>query len=634
MLKRKLSVVALCTALVGIGSQAAETGDAVASPVTVFVAKKIITMEPALPEATAVAVADGRIVAVGEPKDMDEWIARRGGHVDRTFRDKVLMPGFIDPHVHPSLPAVLTQFPFLAPDDWQLPTGEFPGASTPDQYREMLAAQVTAHYDGGRKEEGVPFISWGYHQLWHGTVRRQQLSAWFPDQPVMLWHRSFHEMIANDAALALLGVTEAGLEGVHEASWEDGHFWENGLLALVPRMPFLLRPDRYQQGLRNFIEMMHSGGVTSAMDMGVGIFGDPVGEAKLISKVMDDAQAPARLVLTPIITDFIARGLSPAEALAQVESWSAHNSERVMFDRHFKLMMDGAIYSGLSQYAYPGYMDGHQGQWMAPLEVTYAWAEAFWNAGYQLHAHTNGDGSAAALVDILRRLQQQKPRVDHRFTLEHFAYATEDQIRQMHALGMQVSANPYYQYILADVYADEWLGEDRARSMVPLGAVRRQGMRFGLHSDCPMAPLSPLTLVWAAVNRDTINGNENAKTQKVSVEDALRGITVDAAWLMRMEDEIGSIRAGKRADFAVLEEDPLKIKPQRLRDIKVWGTVFAGDVRPVNSLLGGDADVHGCRASAGYQWCDKTNACERPWELAAEKGFPASPEAYIEWCEG
>ena len=108
MLKRKLSVVALCTALVGIGSQAAETGDAVASPVTVFFAKKIITMEPALPEATAVAVADGRIVAVGEPKDMDEWIARRGGHVDRTFRDKVLMPGFIDPHVHPSLPAVLT----------------------------------------------------------------------------------------------------------------------------------------------------------------------------------------------------------------------------------------------------------------------------------------------------------------------------------------------------------------------------------------------------------------------------------------------------------------------------------------------------------------------------------------------
>jgi predicted amidohydrolase YtcJ len=304
-----------------------------------------------------------------------------------------------------------------------------------------------------------------------------------------------------------------------------------------------------------------------------------------------------------------------------------------MFDGHFKLMIDGAIYSGLSQFAFPGYKDGHAGQWMTPLELTYEWAQTFWNAGYQLHAHTNGDASAAALIDMVRRLQAQKPRVDHRLTLEHFAYATEDQLRQMHALGIQVSANPYYQYMLADVYAQEWLGEDRARNMVPLGAVRRQGMRFGLHSDCPMAPLSPLTLAWSALNRDTINGNANAQTQKISLEDALRGITIDAAWLMRMEDDIGSIRAGKRADFAVLEDDPLKVSPRRLKDIAVWGTVFAGVVRPVKGLVGADADAQGCRASAGYQWCAKTNACERAWELAASKGFQASPEAFVEWCE-
>ncbi|MEP5567287.1 MAG: amidohydrolase [Halioglobus sp.] len=614
------------------GTRAADPVDSPLSPITVYVAKKIITMEPALPEATAVAVADGRVVAVGSLKDMDDWLARRGGRVDKTFRDKILMPGFIDPHVHPSLPAVLTQFPFLAPDDWHLPTGDFPGAKTPDEYRTMLKAQVERHFEQGLVEAGTPFISWGYHQLWHGEVRREQLNEWFPDRPVMLWHRSFHEIIANDTAFKLLGVTEAVFEGSHEVNWAQGHVWENGLVALVPKMPFLLRPDRYQAGLSNFIEMMHEAGVTSAMDMGVGIFGDPVGETQLISKVMNESHAPARLVLTPIITDFMARGVSPADALAQVESWSEYNSERVMFDDHFKLMIDGAIYSGLSQYAFPGYKDGHEGQWMAPLEVTYEWAETFWNAGYQLHAHTNGDASAAALIDMVRRLQEQKPRIDHRLTLEHFAYATEDQLRQMHALGMQVSANPYYQYILADVYTDEWLGADRARNMVPLGAVRRQGMRFGLHSDCPMAPLSPLTLAWSAVNRDTINGNVNASTQKVSLEDALRGITIDAAWLMRMEDEIGSIRAGKRADFAVLEDDPLKVNPRRLKDIAVWGTVFAGDVRPVESLLGADADTHDCRASAGYQWCAKTNACERAWELAAKQGFHASPEGFIEWC--
>ena len=84
---------------------------------TVYTAKKIITMEPALPSATAVAVADGRIVSVGSLESLQPWISASNTTIDRSLEDKVLMPGFIDPHVHPSLPAVLTQFPFLAPDD-------------------------------------------------------------------------------------------------------------------------------------------------------------------------------------------------------------------------------------------------------------------------------------------------------------------------------------------------------------------------------------------------------------------------------------------------------------------------------------------------------------------------------------
>jgi predicted amidohydrolase YtcJ len=600
------------------------------SPVTIYLAKKIITMEPGLPQASAVAVAEGKIVGVGSIESLQTWIDERGGRIDKTLADKVLLPGFIDPHVHPSLPAVVTQFPFLAPDSWQLPTGDFPGADTPEDYQRMLKAQVEAHFASAGRDESVPFISWGYHQLWHGEVRRPQLNAMFPDKPVMLWHRSFHELIGNDAAFELLGITRADFEPHHDADWDNGHVWENGAVAVLPKMPFLFKPERYAFGMQNFIEMLHRGGVTSAMDMGTGIFGDPVGEAALIRKLMEQTRAPSRLVLTPIITDFLARGVSPTEALAQVEEWGADNSDRVIFDKHFKLMMDGAIFSGLSQFAYPGYRDGHEGQWMAPLKTTYEWAETFWNAGYQLHAHTNGDLSAAALIDIVRRLQAQKPRVDHRFTLEHFAYATEDQVRQMHALGMQVSANPYYQFILADMYAERWLGPDRARNMVPLGAVVREGMRFGLHSDCPMAPLSPLTLAWTAVNRTTINGNLNSEAQRISVDDAMRAITVDAAWLMRMEDEIGSIRAGKRADFVVLEEDPYRVDPIKLKDIEVWGTVFAGEVRPVKSLVGGDADEHGCRASAGYQWCEKSKACARPWELAKKEGI--APGAFSQWC--
>lgn len=575
---RFVSVVSLILAVAL--SPAALAGDN--DKLTVFTAGKIITMETALPEATAIAVANGRIVAVGNLASLQPWIDERGADINRRFEDKVLMPGFIDPHVHPSLPAILTLFPFIAPDDWRLPTGDFPGETTPEGYVARLQELVEAHYADPERDPNIPFITWGYHQLWHGEVFRDKLNALFPEQPVMLWHRSFHELIGNDAAFELLGISAADVANVNEADWARGHFWENGLMVLLPSMPFLMQPARYEAGLNNFFEMLHRGGVTSAMDMGIGIFGDPVGEQRLIRKVAEQNLVPARIVLTPIITDFLARGITPQEALAAIESWSEENSQRVRFDRHFKLMMDGAIFSGLSQYAEPGYLDGHKGQWMAPLDTTFEWAEVFWNAGYQLHAHTNGDLSTAALLDIVARLQAGKPRFDHRFALEHFAYATNDQVKRMAALGMVVSANPYYQYILADVYADKWLGPDRARNMVPLGSVKLSGMPFALHSDCPMAPLSPLTLAWTAVNRETINGNRNFQWQAISVHDALQAITTDAAWMMRMENEIGSLRAGKRADMVVLEEDPYAIEPARLKDIAIWGTVFEGKVYPVN----------------------------------------------------
>jgi hypothetical protein len=456
-----------------------------AADMVVFTAKKIITMETNIPEATAVAVADGRIVSVGSLDSLSDFIENHGAVVDDQFANKVLMPGFIDPHIHPSLPAVLTQFPFLAPDDWHLPIGDFPGAKTHDDYIARLKELVAVH-EASEHDKSVPFIAWGYHQLWHGDVKRPLLNELFPDTPVMLWHRSFHEVIGNDAALELLGITEADAQVYpEEANWEDGHFWENGAKVLVSKMPFLFAPDRYGKGMENFYEMLHQAGVTSALDMGTGIFGDPEGEIALIHATANHLQPPTRLVLTPIITDFLARKKTPEQALAEIETWREGNTELVAIKNHFKIMMDGAIFSGLSQYGFPGYKDGHEGIWMAPLSETEKWARFFWNQGFQIHAHTNGDKSAEALIGIVQRAQAETPRFDHRTTLEHFAFAHEEQLRQMGALGMAVSANPYYQYILADTYAQNWLGEDIARYMVPLGAARRQNVTVALHSDKP-----------------------------------------------------------------------------------------------------------------------------------------------------
>ena len=548
----------------------------VQSPLVIYTAKKIITMEPALPEATAVAVAEGHIVAVGSLKSLRSWSDKKDSIIDRRFADKVIMPGFIDPHVHPSLPAVLTQFPFIAPDDWSLPTGEFPGAKTPKTYTARLKELVAQHDD-----PSIPFITWGYHPLWHGELFRQQLTALFPDKPVMLWHRSFHELIGNDAAMALLGVTEAELDGNPLTNWARGHFFENGMYALRPKMPFIFDPARFGKGMQNFIQMVHQGGVTTALDMGTGVFGNPDAEISLIRHTVETSQAPARVILTPIITDFIGRKQTIEQALQQVDKWRSENSRRVMFDRRFKLMIDGAIYSGLAQFKFPGYIDGHEGVWMVPKEVTEQWAQAFWDAGYQLHAHTNGDGSAEVLIDLLKTLQKNTPTVDHRLSLEHFAYTTEDQNRQLKELGAVVSANPYYHFILSDIYSDQWLGADRGNQMVRLGSLERLGVPFAFHSDSPMAPLEPLALVSAAVNRITINGNLTGQRERVSLDAGLRAITINAAWVMGYEDQIGSIRAGKKADFTILEADPYEVNPKRIKDIKIWGTVFEGVPAPL-----------------------------------------------------
>jgi predicted amidohydrolase YtcJ len=546
--------------------------------ITVFPARKILTMTDTQPIATAVAVADGKIVAVGSMQSLQPWLDRYPHEIDDTFLDKILLPGLIDPHVHPSLPAVVTQFPFLAPDDWKLPTGDFPGARTPDAYVERLQELFARHTDWS-----IPFICWGFHPLWHGAQYRPRLNELFPEKPVILWHRSFHELILNDKALEWFELTEEQVNAMPETDWERGHFWENGAQPLVAKLaPILFEPARYGKGMANFFGMLHRAGVTTCLDMGIGVFGDPTGEADLILKTAEEGQAPCRAILTPTQFDFLSRSVKPAEALEQAAEWAkTFKSRRVFLDKHFKLQVDGAIYGGLSQYGFPGYLDGHAGMWMAPPEVFFEYAEPFWKAGYQIHAHINGDLSADLFIDIIRRLQEIKPRFGHRATLEHYAFTHEDQARQMQELGIVVSGNPYYHYILSDIFSAEWLGSDRGHYMTRFGTLDKLGVPYTFHSDCPMAPLSPLTLAWTVANRLTINGNLNGPEERIDLHAALRAITIDAAWVLRKENEIGSIRAGKMADFAVLEADPHEVGVEGLKDIPVWGVVFEGEVHPI-----------------------------------------------------
>jgi predicted amidohydrolase YtcJ len=222
------------------------------------------------------------------------------------------------------------------------------------------------------------------------------------------------------------------------------------------------------------------------------------------------------------------------------------------------------------------YLDGHQGQWIAVPEDYAAAFKIFWDAGYQLHTHVNGDEGLQVVVDTLKEQMQANPRQGHRFTVVHFAVSTEEQVTELAKLGATISANPYYVTSLADRYSDFGLGAARANEMVRLGSVAKTPMQIGLHSDMPMAPADPLFLAWCATTRTTVSGRTAAPEQRISVERAINGVTLESAYFMQLEDEIGSIKAGKKADFAILEQDPFAVSDAELKNIPVWGVVYEG----------------------------------------------------------
>jgi hypothetical protein len=210
----------------------------------------------------------------------------------------------------------------------------------------------------------------------------------------------------------------------------------------------------------------------------------------------------------------------------------------------------------------------------------------YWDLGYQIHVHVNGDAGLDMVLNQLEANLQRNPRTNHRTVIVHFAVSRPDQVARIKRLGAIVSGNPYYPVALADNYRVHGLGPERADAMVRMGDVERAGISYSYHSDMPMAPGQPLFLVWAGVNRITNAGNLRGAEQRVSPLGALRAVTLDAAYSLQLENQVGSIVPGKLANFTILAASPLKVDPVRIKDIPVWGTVQEGRLLPVRRAPG------------------------------------------------
>lgn len=550
-----------------------ELSDHAIGQVQVFTARNVITMDASNTMASAVAVADGQILAVGSVESIEQALPDKKLVIDARFADKVLMPGFIDNHLHPALAGVLLPARFITPFAWDLPNQKVQGVQGRDAYLAKLV-----ELEASLSDDDEMLITWGYHQYFHGEITRSDINEISSSRPIIVWQRSFHEVVLNDAALEALAITADEFADHPAINFANGHFWESGLIVISAKlMPVVLEPQRFRSGMRVGLQHAVANGITTLCDQGVPMFNLDM-EMSHLDALIREEELPLRML---IIGSAKTLGLAGNEvALEIIETMPARNTDALTFlPKQVKLLADGAMYSQLMQME-DGYLDGHEGEWlMTPAELMDA-ARLYWNADYQLHIHVNGDKGLRVVLDTIEQLLEEYPRDDHRTVLHHLGYSKAGQIDRIAELGVSVSANPFYLWALGDKYSEIGVGPERSHYITRLGALERNNVSISLHSDLPMAPAAPLTLAANAASRLTAENSLLAPDERISVETALRGITIEAAWAIQQQDSIGSIEAGKQADFTVLEQDPYRVLPEQLGDIPIWGTVLGGRPYP------------------------------------------------------
>ncbi len=545
-------------------------------PDKIYNAREIITLDDRYPQPSAVLVRDDLVAAIGDVEQLQRNYP--DAELDQRFADDVMVPGFVEHHVHPLLAAITMNSDVIAIEDWILPGKKTLGVRDRKGYMEQLRAS-----EKNQPNSNTPLITWGFHHYYHGKLTRQDLDEISSSRPILVIHRSFHEFIFNTPALAYFGITQEFVDGLdeeasHYANFDKGHFQEQGAISILPNvMQHLAAPKPLIAGLEKTERYLHQNGVTLIANPGSTLF-KSVQDVK--NYVLGDINTPFRSYFIPSGM-FLSEHYEPDVLVAETRKLMSWGSGKLQYlPWHIKLFTDGAMYSQ-NMMLRDGYIDGHQGTWLMQEKIYREVFKLYWDAGYQIHIHQNGDAGLDRLLDVLEENLTRNPRFDHRTVIVHFGFSAPDQVARIKRLGAIVSANPYYVTALSDLYSQHGIGADRSQQMVRLGDVQRAGILISLHSDMPMAPGAPLHLMHAAVNRINFSNKVVGPDQRISPEQALRAVTSNAAYTLRMENDYGSISIGKYANFTLLEENPLTIHPLKIKEIEVRGTMVEGRHFPI-----------------------------------------------------
>ncbi len=535
----------------------------------VYTGGAIVTMNPGEPLAEAVAVAGTRIVATGTQRDIMKLAGSDTRRVD--LAGATLMPGFIEAHGHPLMSALA----------WGEPVVDIRAIHTPtfDAAIEKIRRRVRKAAPG----EVLWFI--GLDPQLHVGMRepaRAELDALAPDNPLVVQTSNFHALFINSRALSAFGIdrdTQAPKGGqiFHDADGLPWKFQESATLLLREKFYQMRGPVRAREALIDWLWKFADAGYTTSSEIGLMPEWTPHYTALLA-----DAPMPIRVV-------GYERLRLDRMPVAQAPIIGKGGTDDVRFAlRGVKLWGDGSPFVGNIWVTRP-YLNteltlqrmglgmdnvGHMNWSVEDLRTLVMRSAA---AGWQVATHVQGDRTIDIVLDCYEAALAAYPDAARPFRLEHCALIRADQIVRAHSLGVVCSFFLPHLYHWGEALRDGMFGADVVEQYMPSGTATRAGMRVSYHCDSPMTWPDALLCLHLALTRRTRLGAVIGADQRVGVEEALRAITIDAAWQLQMSDQIGSIEAGKQADFVLLGANPLTHDPERFLDIPILGTVLGGE---------------------------------------------------------
>lgn len=530
----------------------------------IFLGPNILTMDPANPRVEAVAVGGGRILAA---TDRATGLRLRQPATEVTeLGDRALLPGFVDGHGHLAKVAASFGSANLAGP----PVG---GVTTIDE----LVAELRRFAGERDRRPGDWIVGRGYDNAFLAESRhptRDDLDRVSREHPIYLQHVSGHLSVANSLALEMAGISAAsddppgGVIRRREGSREPDGVLEEAAMGpfgagLIPAPS----PATESAQLASAQRLYASFGLTTAQEGAM----FPAEQA-----MFEVAASEGRLDLDVVGYAFWAQ----ARAMLTGKRTGEYRGRFKLGG--MKLMLDGSPQGKTAWLTKPyhvipeGQPADYCGYPAMPDEQAFGLTEMAYRQGWQVISHCNGDAACEQYLRAIAAAGQNHPGHDRRPVMIHAQTVRDDQLDRMAELGVLPSFFASHVFYWGDYHRDSVLGEQRARRISPLRSAASRGLRLNLHNDAPVVPPDIMRLVCSAVARQTRTGQELGAEQALTVEEALRAVTLDAAYAHFEEGRKGSISEGKLADLVVLEADPTRVAASELAGVRVVETVKEG----------------------------------------------------------